>query len=173
MPEFIEGCGGLEGALNDKHMKIRSSLLTTVLLWISLTGFSQNPNLASSSFSKAEPVNWKANWIWFPGQQKTINYTCFARKQFNVKEPVKSALLNICGFTDYILYINGTFVGRGPTPSDPAYQSYDTYDVKALLKSGVNTIAVACHNYGVGIHWQYAGPGGLIYQLEMDTPSGS
>ena len=118
-------------------------------------------------------ITEKANWIWYPGRHQTVNYSCFARRQFDVKGPVSKALLHISVFTDYILYVNGSFIGRGPTPSDPAFQSFDTYDVKEYLKPGANSIAVACHNYGVGVHWQYAGPGGLICLLEMDTPSGS
>jgi hypothetical protein len=34
---------------------------------------------------------------------------------------------------DYALYVNGHYVGRGPTPSDPVWQSYDSHDVTALL----------------------------------------
>jgi hypothetical protein len=118
------------------------------------------------------PARWTAFWIWDAGRQATVNYHFHTRRVFELGEAATSASLHVSAQTDYQLYINGRFVGRGPTPSDPAWQSYDTYDVSRLLVKGKNVIAIACHNDGVGTHWQYAGPGGVICQLEVETPSG-
>ena len=94
---------------------------------------------------------WAASWIWYPGAQRIVNFHFFARKGFVIEGRVISqALLRISVYTDYKLFINGKFIGRGPTPCDPWYQSYDTYDVKKYLKKGKNVIGVICHNYGIG-----------------------
>jgi alpha-L-rhamnosidase len=121
---------------------------------------------------ESQSRTWLANWIWVPGETKTVNFHCFARKEFSLPGPVTSAQLYITAMTDYQLYVNGQFVRRGPTWGDPAFQSYDVHDVAALLNPGLNVIGVICHNYGVGTHWQYAGPGGLFCQLEIEAPIG-
>lgn len=119
------------------------------------------------------PPNWRAHWIWTSAGRAAANYHCYARKTFELDSSVLKAQLHITAGTDYVLYVNGVFVGRGPTPSDPACQYYDSYDVKGNLLSGKNVIAVLCHNYGVGTHWQYGGPGGLFCQLDIETDDGS
>ena len=49
----------------------------------------------------------------------------------------------------YILFVNGTRVGRGPVRCNPLYQRYDEYDLAPHLKAGRNIIAVLAHTYGV------------------------
>ncbi|GAB4425170.1 MAG: hypothetical protein Kow00106_21850 [Anaerolineae bacterium] len=122
--------------------------------------------------SDNKPLSWAAHWIWYPAAQDTVNFHCFARKAFQLASPVREATLHISVYTDYTLYINGTFVGRGPLPGDPSRPFYDTYEVANLLAPGENVLAVLCHNYGVGTHWRHKGPGGLIAQLGVETGEG-
>ncbi len=115
---------------------------------------------------------WNAHWIWYPGRRWTVNYHFLARRAFALAGSVRSAALHISAYTDYQLYVNGECVGRGPHPSDPSWQSYDSYDVASLLQPGPNVVAVIAHNDGIGTHWQHRGPGGLIAQLEIETAAG-
>ncbi|MCK4401382.1 family 78 glycoside hydrolase catalytic domain [bacterium] len=119
-------------------------------------------------------AKWDANWVWYPKAQKTVNFHFFARKVFKIDSPVGKANLRISAHTDYKLYLNGRFLGRGPTPGHPWNPSYDTYsNIKKCLKKGNNVIGIICHNYGIGIHWQPVGPGGLIVQGEIETEKGT
>jgi hypothetical protein len=119
-------------------------------------------------------TSWQARWIWVPQAQNLVNYYCYARKLVDLESTIKRAILHISAFTSYLLYINGEYIGHGPLPGDPAHGIfYDTYDVTKFLKGGKNVIGVLCHNYGIGLHWQHAGPGGLIAQLELETSSGA
>lgn len=115
---------------------------------------------------------WSAYWIFYPEHRHTVNFHFFARKAFHLDCSPAAATLRITAHTDYKLFVNGSYVGRGPTPADPRYQSYDVYNVSSLLEPGPNSIAIICHNYGIGVHWQYAGPGGLFAQLDIDSPGG-
>ena len=115
---------------------------------------------------------WQGKWIWAADGIDVVNYHCQARRRFTLDAAPITAILRLTVGTDYVLYVNGVFVGRGPTPSDPAFQSYDSYDISARLQSGENVIALLCHNYAVGTHWQYGGPGGLIAELEIESPIG-
>ena len=117
-------------------------------------------------------VAWRAQWVWPADGVNVVNYHCQARKSFSLDAAPNAATMHISVGTDYVLFVNGSLVGRGPTPSDPAFQSFDSHDVATPLRPGENVVAVLCHNYGVGVHWQYGGPGGLIAQLELETPAG-
>jgi len=113
-------------------------------------------------------TDWKASWIWFPEKSKAVDFHFYARKQFNIQQIKGKALFHISAYSDYQLSINGHYIGRGPNPTFPKSQYYDTWDVAPYLSPGENTIAVMVHNYGVGLHWIPVGPGGLIAQLEID-----
>jgi len=117
-------------------------------------------------------TEWKANWIWHPKSEWTVNFHFFARKVFEIDSPVTTAELHISAMTDCQLFLNGKFVGRGPTPGHPWQPFYDTYSIADRLQKGENIIGVVCHNYGIGVHWQPKGQGGLIVQLEMETQAG-
>ena len=117
--------------------------------------------------------NWRAEWIWYPKEQKTVNFHFFTRKTFDLAAPVVEAELHVFAFTDYKLFINGKYLGRGPVPSDPFnFQYYDAHAVRKYLRKGKNVIGIICHNYGIGTHWQPVVPGGLIVQLDMETVGG-
>ena len=112
--------------------------------------------------SMFKPVNWKAKWIWYPEAREEVNFYFFARKEFKLTDDILDANLHISAHTDYMLFVNGRFIGRGPNPSDPYhFYYYDTYIVKDFLRRGKNTIAIICHNYGVGVHFQPVYPGNL------------
>ena len=59
------------------------------------------------------------------------------------------AILRITADDYYKLYINGTFVAQGPSPSYPSFYYYNEIDVTKYLKEGENTFAV--HTYYQGL----------------------
>jgi len=132
-----------------------------------------NPEIALAREKELDIDNRLAHWIWYPGAQNTVNFHFFARKVLSLPSAVRKAVIHITAFTDYTLFVNERFVGRGPQPGDPArLVFYDTHDVTAYLEPGENVIGVLCHNYGIGIHGQHKGPGGLLAQVEIETEDG-
>ncbi len=113
-------------------------------------------------------MNWHAAWIWGDGEASPRNeWRCF-RKTFNVPPSgAGSASLRITADSRYVLYVNGTQLGRGPVRSWTFEQSYDSYEVGHLLKPGEkNTIAVLVLHFGVSTFYYLRGRGGLLVQLE-------
>ncbi|MBB6734639.1 family 78 glycoside hydrolase catalytic domain [Cohnella zeiphila] len=112
-------------------------------------------------------MNWQASWIWGEGEESPRNeWRCF-RKTFEVPRPAtKSAALSITADSRYVLFVNGTQVGRGPVRSWPFEQSYDTYEIGHLLKPGrENTIAALVLHFGLSTFYYLRGRGGLLVQL--------
>ncbi|QHW30884.1 hypothetical protein GZH47_08475 [Paenibacillus rhizovicinus] len=95
---------------------------------------------------------WTAAWIWPSGdsnngsarkQQRT-----FFRKSFLVANPAESKLrVEVTADSKYRLYVNGTFVLRGPCKGDDFSQYYDTIDLVPFLREGSNVIAVEVVHY--------------------------
>ena len=142
--------------------------LLLLVLWVrTLLPAAELPALGYKP-DPSEPA-WAASWIWLGGEEWTVNVHLQARKEFSLTALPQRAALRITSYTDYVLYLNGRRVGRGPEWNDPQYQTYDVYDVTPLLRVGVNVIAVVAHNYAIGVHWSNRGRGGLIAQLDLDN----
>jgi hypothetical protein len=116
-------------------------------------------------------VHWEASWIWDGGESSPRNaWRCF-RRAFTLESGTwDEAQLAITADSRYVLWVNGTLVGRGPVRSWPAAQMYDTYDVGHLLhRDGENIIAVLVHHYGLASFSYLRGRGGLLAQLGISA----
>ncbi|MGO4495448.1 family 78 glycoside hydrolase catalytic domain [Paenibacillus sp. 2RAB27] len=114
-------------------------------------------------------TNWQAKWIWGEGEESPRNeWRCF-RKSFMVPAGEGGSdgfSLRITADSRYVLYVNGTQVGRGPVRSWPFEQSYDTYEIGHLLQPGEsNTVAVFVNHFGVATFYYVRGRGGLLAEL--------
>ena len=65
----------------------------------------------------------------------------------------------------YLLYINDTYIGRGPGRYDRRWPSYDTIDVSTYVNSGLNTVAILCLYQGYGTGQSMVSPPGLSFEL--------
>jgi len=109
----------------------------------------------------------RAQWIWCVGEEVPQNFYLYCRKAFRLKEKPASATIHVTADSRYKLYVNGTFVGRGPARADQRWESYDSYDIASHLRAGENVIAVIVHQYGVTTHSYTLGRGGLLLQGEV------
>lgn len=113
---------------------------------------------------------WQAKWIWAEGLLAHNNTYVEARNTFELRESfVARAELSITANQFYKLYINGSEVGRGPSPSDNQWKYYDRYEVARFLESGTNTVAILAYNFGNEpiVTGQMQGPGGLLCQMTI------
>ena len=69
-----------------------------------------------------ENVDWQAVWICHEDDPRQTNMYLNFRKTFTVQSLPEKATLHITADTQYILWINGQEVGRGPAFSDPRWQ---------------------------------------------------
>jgi len=75
------------------------------------------------------------------------------RRVFELPGAADDAHLTITVDGRYQLFINRTYVGRGPVRCDPLYQRTDTYDIVTHLQPGENALAVLVHVYGIDTAW--------------------
>ncbi len=104
--------------------------------------------LYEQSLSEQPETNWYKNgsFIWHEDHATYFdhpkNQICLFRKTFNINHSVKQARLRIIAETKYKLYINGSFIGRGPSRYDPRWAYFDEYDLTDVIQFGENVIAV-------------------------------
>jgi alpha-L-rhamnosidase len=110
-----------------------------------------------------------ARWIWDAAAPPVDAYRVF-RKTFTLPhEPPSPSRrrLRITADSEYRLYVNGQYVGRGPAPSPPGRASVDEYSELLRFRQGVNAIAVVVHHLGTPSFARPQGRGGLIAELEV------
>ncbi|MBM7564063.1 hypothetical protein JOC55_000995 [Paenibacillus sacheonensis] len=94
--------------------------------------------------------------IWHPDEVEThyehpVQSYCYFRRSFELPEVgAASGTLRIFADSKYMLYVNGSYAGRGPCRSDPRWQYVDELDVTGLLRPGRNVLAVMVLYYGYG-----------------------
>ncbi|MCF7849136.1 MAG: alpha-L-rhamnosidase N-terminal domain-containing protein [Kiritimatiellales bacterium] len=120
----------------------------------------------------AEYVPWEAKWIWQPDAGSEFNSWMLARREFRVGQPVEKASIRITADTKYQLFINGQFVSDGPVRAFPSHYRYDTVDVSAHLKPGINVIGVRVHHWGRDTAQNIAVRPGLLAQMEWQDSAG-
>lgn len=96
---------------------------------------------------------WTAQYIW-DGTANENNFA-YLRKSFSVADTPKLAKVYVTAHNDYLLYLNGHLLGRGPARSDPyRYGQYNAYDITQLVHTGVNVFAAIGHWQG---NWNDSG----------------
>jgi len=120
----------------------------------------------------AKPTD-KAKWVWIARECHTEDFYLRARRTFRLDSEPAAARLRVTAFSEYVLYVNGQYVGRGPAPSSPDAPLVDVYTESDLpLVRGPNVIAVLAHNYHVGLPRLPRLPGGLWLQLDLTYARG-
>jgi hypothetical protein len=80
--------------------------------------------------------------------------------------------IEIVADSRYQVYVNGKYVGQGPTPFKRPYVFVDTYDVTPILHAGVNTVAIVADFHGVK-HCTYTpGSPGILASLHVVDADG-
>jgi alpha-L-rhamnosidase len=87
-------------------------------------------------------------------------------KDFRVDAAPCKGVLHLFAFTRYRLYVNGTYVGRGPCRYQNQRPEYDTRDISRHLQPGRNVVVVLAHRDGpTGRIMQHAP--GFVAALEI------
>ncbi|MHB8513327.1 MAG: alpha-L-rhamnosidase-related protein [Actinomycetota bacterium] len=106
-----------------------------------------------------------AQWIWMNDAAQFV----FFRKAFDVVE-TRSIRLRVSADSRYVLWCNGVELGRGPVRSEPAFFTFDEYDV--ALKRGRNAFCALVRHYGrPTLYWKPAQPSGR-FLLETELIDG-
>ncbi len=92
--------------------------------------------------------NWSAHWISCPGIVEKAYGVYYFRKTFAVESLPTKFIIHISADNRYVLYVNGTEIGRGPARSSLYNWNFETYDIAAQLRPGKNVIAALVWNMG-------------------------
>ncbi len=179
-----------------EDLESRQEYFWKVKVWTN-KGKSDWSNINSWRMAFLEETDWNASWIGLDsltnkGEElydvvNTRLSARYLRKEFNLKENVRSAHLYICGLGMYECYINGEKIGAdifSPTATDyTKHVYYNCYDVSEHLQSS-NAIGVVLGNgryftvrnklderYGVPPAKHFGFPK-LLMQMEIEYENG-
>ena len=139
------------------------------LLFIFFVGMAKADNNYAKGLwypeGEQQPINWQGKWLW--GKQD--HSMQLFRRSFEIKAKSINATLRISASSIYQLYVNGTYIARGPARSAPHHQSYDIWQLGHLLTQGKNVIAVKVHFQTQLPSYQHQSRAGLLAQLTLQT----
>ena len=115
---------------------------------------------------------WTASFLW-DGTTNPNNFAYF-RKAFALARQPRLAKVYVMAHNDYLLYLNGQMLGRGPARCDPYhYGQYNAYDITRLLRNGTNVFAALAHWQGTFNDSGINARPGFILEARFDYPDGS
>jgi alpha-L-rhamnosidase len=142
-----------------------------VRVWNQSGGPSRYSPLARFDTGLAQQ-DWRARFIW-DGTTNLNNFAYF-RKAFSLPRRPARATVFVTAHNDYLLYLNGHSLGRGPARSDPYhFGQYNAYDITGILRPGANAFAALGHWHGT---WNNSGVNAKpAFRLEarLEYPDGS
>lgn len=119
----------------------------------------------------AFPTQPNRMWIGAIGPD---TQTRLFRRSIEVTGQVHRASMHLYAQAKYHLYLNGTFVDRGPAFHHPMVAPFDCHDLTQLLTAGKNVIAVLVQAINVGVHNHVpSGEPGLCVHLQWEDDAGS
>ena len=116
--------------------------------------------------------DWTARYIW-DGTTNLNNFAYF-RKTFSITQKPELAKVFVTAHNDYLLYVNGQLLGRGPARCDPYYRGqYNAYDITQLVKPGLNVFAAIGHWQGTWINSGINAKPAFLLEARLAYPDGS
>lgn len=123
-------------------------LLTILAFASSISGWSQETDIAVNTSWDQERHSWKAQWITHP-TASVLDYGVFLfRNEFWLDRAPESLLVHLSADNRYKLWVNGQMVTTGPAKGSFNYWRYESIDLGPWLKEGDNVLAVEVFNLG-------------------------
>lgn len=111
----------------------------------------------------------KGAWIWDSANtRREWNYWCAFRKEFTLDTVPSQAFLRISADAEYIVWVNGEWVGQGPIRAFPTDYRYENYQIARLLREGTNSIAILGHSLGISTFRYVLADAGVVAEIEVD-----
>ncbi len=105
-----------------------------------------------------------AKWIWNSKAADVNAYVNFICK-CNIAEVDPTAALKLSVDSEYVVWVNGSFINCGQYGDFPDKKVYDSLPVAAYLKPGDNRICFTVYYQGTGSFRYAAGKPGLWFEL--------
>lgn len=91
---------------------------------------------------------WKASWITSKEAPRQAQSILHFRKEVEISAKPSKFVIHVSADNQYLLKVNGKYVGNGPSHSDVQHWKYTTYDIAPMLRSGKNLISATVWNFG-------------------------
>lgn len=114
-------------------------------------------------------------WVW--ASEVVPNQHLLLRGEVNLPQvEMEHAILSVSADDSFGLWADGLRLGRGPCPSFPAHQPYQSFDVTELVRDQERlTVAVHAHHLGL-VNWAIVsgdGRAGVRAWLDVTTTDGT
>ena len=125
-------------------MKYALTLLAALLMAPLAVLHAATPALRMFSTIQADAIGQKLQsaMIWADPSQNRFGVAIAFRKTFDLPVKPTQAVLHLFADARYVLWLNGTYLERGPNRFQPNGPEYDTINLAPCLQSGTNAIAV-------------------------------
>lgn len=117
------------------------------------------------------PARWRGRWIWDHEPDEAFwwrptpadGHFTYLRRTFELGDVPQRLPARVSCDSRYVLYLNGTLLGRGPVRGEPEHLGWDEYDLATHLRRGSNVLVALCCYYGApGPWWLPAAPLGTL-----------
>ena len=110
-------------------------------------------------------------WIWFDGKTAEVNsYVDFGQDFFIDSLEYPAELLISCE-TNFVVWLNGKFIGTGQFGDYPGAETYSSFDLAGKLLEGENVITITVYHCGVNNASYISSDPGLWFELRLkDEP---
>jgi len=112
------------------------------------------------------------HWLWCSSARRIHNNVVCFRRLVDIDGDVPQALIRITADARYDLYVNGEWIGTGPVRSWKSPWPVDEYDLRGLLRPGVNAISVLVQHWGIATFQYLPSAPGLLAQLDWTDANG-
>lgn len=91
---------------------------------------------------------WTASWITSPDAPLRDESILHFRKEFELTAQPARFIVYVSADNQFLLKVNGQYVGTGPSHGDIQHWKYSTYDISKFLHPGKNFITATVWNFG-------------------------
>jgi len=114
------------------------------------------------------PEKIGAKWIWDRSLLDLEDSYLFTRKCFTLNQSSVDAEFWISANHSYQLFVNGRFIGSGPSPAPSGIAYADFYDLSFYMVTGVNVISIVAHHSNFETYYDHPKAPGLWAQLNIN-----
>ena len=108
--------------------------------------------------------------IWLQNQQDEQNIIVATTAEFGLAKLQTSGRLRlrIAGMTRYRVFLNGKFIGNGPSRGPHGFHRIDDWDLSRKCTAGVNLIAIEVAGYNVNSFYTLDAPSFLAFEVTLN-----
>lgn len=92
---------------------------------------------------------WSARWITCPSVSPRSYGVYHFRRHLSLDSVPSRFVIHVSADNRYVLYVNGTRVGRGPARGDRYHWYFESYNIAPMLRAGNNVLAAGVWNMGI------------------------